>query len=310
MTDPVVKNASRLKRFGWRVEVAAYDAVCFLLQPFSFDQISAFGGWLLRGIGPMTSKHHIMQVGMDIAFPNQDAAARKSLMRDAWDNIGRTFAEFPIVDRVHVYAPDSRVTVIGREHLDTLRQSGKGAVIVTGHFANWEVMAAALTQSGLPVRITYRKINNPHLDKRVRAQRQAYGTQFLVKKNTHAGGRVLFDALSQGQSIAILNDQKFNEGLAVPFFGADAMTATGAVRLALKKNVPMMPVSIARDKANFTVTIHAPYDLEKTGERETDVKAGVEGIVAFTEDIIRSHPAQWFWVHRRWPKALYKKKRQ
>ena len=296
-----------MKKLGWRIEAFAYDVVCFLLKLFSFDQISGFGGWLLRKIGPLTSKQHIMKTGIGIAFPELSHKEVKDLTDKSWDNIGRTFAEFPIMNRVRVYAKDSRITVIGREYLDALRENKKNAVIVTGHFANWEIMAAALTQSGLPVRITYRKINNPYLDKRVREQREAYGTQFLVQKNTHAGGRVLMRALGGHESIAILNDQKFNEGFPIKFFGQEAMTATGATRLALKMNVPILHISVTRDKAKFTVTIEPPITLEHTGKRDTDVENGVKQIVAWTENKIRQTPDQWFWVHRRWPKTLYKK---
>ena len=196
--------------------------------------------------------------------------------------------------------------MVGHEKLENLIKAKNGAVIVTGHFANWEIMAAVLTQSGLPVRITYRKINNPYLDKRVRAQREAYGTKFLVQKSTHAGARVLLEALGNGQSVAILNDQKFNEGIAVPFFGHDAMTATGAVRLALKTGAPLIPISVTRDKADFIVTIHDNIMLENMGDRDVDIENGVTKIVSFTEGCIRQNPDQWFWVHRRWPKELYK----
>ena len=295
-----------IRKLGWRSEAFAYDAVCFALKLFSFERVSSFGGWLLRKIGPRTSKHKIIMTGLGLAFPELSENEKQVLALKAWDNIGRTFAEFPIMARVKVYADNSRVKVIGHEHLQKLIKTKTAAVIVTGHFANWEVMAAALTQSGLPVRITYRKINNPYLDKRVRAQREAYGTKFLVQKSTHAGGRVLLRALGNHESVALLNDQKFNEGLAVPFFGHDAMTATGAVRLALKTTAPLIPISVTRDKATFTVTIHDEIPLTQTGERDTDIENGVRKIVKFTEDWIKQNPDQWFWVHRRWPKELYK----
>ena len=300
-----MQNVSLLKKISWRIEVFAYDAVCFLLRPFSFNAISRFGGWLLRKIGPQTSKHNIMMTGLRLAFPEKSSADLQTLSISAWDNMGRTFAEFPVINRVRVFKKDGPVTVRGHEKLQHLIKTTTGAVIVTGHFANWEVMAAALTQSGLAVRITYRKINNPYLDKRVRAQREAYGTKFLVQKSTHAGARVLLNALGKSESVAILNDQKFNEGIAVPFFGHDAMTATGAVRLALKTGAPLIPISVTRKKAEFTVAIHDEITLIHSGDRESDIENGVKQIVKFTEDWIIQNPDQWFWVHRRWPKDLY-----
>lgn len=295
-----------LNKLSWRFEALAYDVVCLLLKPFSFRAISNFGGWLLRKIGPRSSKNKIVETGLRLAFPELGESELKALALKSWDNVGRTFAEFPLMDRVRVFEQSRSIKVIGREKLEHLIDTKQGAVIVTGHFANWEIMAAVLTQSGLPVRITYRKINNPYLDKRVRAQREAYGTKFLVQKSTHAGARVLLDALGNCESVAILNDQKFNEGIAVPFFGHDAMTATGATRLALKTGSPLLPISITREKAEFTVTIHDEIKLDHMGDRERDIENGVKKIVKFTEDWIRQNPDQWFWVHRRWPKDLYR----
>lgn len=296
------RKPSFWKHCVWRLEVLIYDIVRFLLTPFSFAGVSRFGGWLLRKIGPKTSKHLIAKRGLEFAFPDKNPDDIKTLLNAQWDNTGRTFAEFPLMHRIKVFDPQSRVTVTGLEKLT----ENNPAIIVTGHFSNWEVMAAVLTQSGLPVRITYRKLNNPYMDARIRQQREKYGTKFLVQKSTHRGGRELFEALKNGESVAILNDQKFNEGIRLPFFGRPAMTATGATRLALKTKRPLLPMSVTRTGSNFHVTLYDPIHLEQSGERERDVTEGVSKIITFTEDRIKEAPAQWFWVHRRWPKEDYK----
>jgi len=106
-----------------------------------------------------------------------------------------------------------------------------------------------------------------------------------------------------------LNDQKFNTGVEVPFFGEAAMTAQGAVRLALKTGRPLLPMAVTRDKSRFIVTFYPPIDLQKTGEREIDVLNGVNQVSGFIETRVREKPAQWFWVHRRWPKELYRRQK-
>lgn len=290
------------KKIGWRLEALAYDVVGLILKLFPFSGISAFGGWLLRIIGPLTSKHKIAKTGLEIAFPEKSEADIKQILKEQWDNTGRTFAEFPITHRIKAFE-GRRVTVKGLE----IFKANAPAIIVTGHFANWEIMATALTQSGLPVRITYRKINNPYIDARVRKQRERYGTKFLVQKSTHKGGRELLEALKNNESVALLNDQKFNTGLSVPFFGQEAMTAQGATRLALKTGRPLLPMAVTRDGANFTVTFYDPLTLDTSGDRDSNVMNGVRQVTAFIETRIRETPAQWFWVHRRWPKPLYKK---
>ena len=290
------------QKLVWRLEALAYDIVSLILKPFPFRAISAFGGRVLRLIGPLTSKHHIAKTGLKIAFKNKSDLDIKKILSEQWDNTGRTLAEFPLTHRVKAFE-GSQVTIEG---LDIFK-AHMPAIIVTGHFANWEIMATVLTQSGFPVRITYRKINNPYIDARVRRQRERYGTKFLVQKSTHKGGRELLEALKNEESVALLNDQKFNTGLSVPFFGENAMTAQGATRLSLKTGRPLLPMAVTRHKSNFTVIFYEPIELAKTGDRESDVLNGVKQINRFIEDRIREKPAQWFWVHRRWPKTLYKK---
>lgn len=291
----------------WRLEALAYDFIGLLLRPFSFDAISAFGGRLLQRIGPMTSKHKIAETGLRTAFPDAADEQIDAWLDAQWNNTGRTFAEFPILHRLRVFEEQDRVTVEGIEHLEALRQPGKAALLVTGHFANWEIMAALVTQMGLRVQITYRKINNPYIDKRVREKRESYGTKLLVPKSGAKGARQLFEALNAGESVGILNDQKFNQGLAVPFFGVDAMTAPGPTRLALKTGVPIILLSTRRDKAKFTITVEPPVYFKKSKDRAVDIETGVRHITDYIEDRIREAPGQWFWVHRRWPKTHYKK---
>jgi len=286
-----------VKRLVWRLEVLAYDLLSLILRGIGFKRASGVGAWLLKIIGPRSSKQKIVLRNLDIAFPKLNESERKALARDAWDNMGRTFLEFPLMH--HIKASGPYVRVEGVEHLDAIKASGEPCIVVTGHFANWEVMACVLTQSGLDVAITYRRINNPYLDQRVRTKRQAYGTQFLIPKSGAAGARHLLAALKDGQSVALLNDQKFNTGLSVPFFGKEAMTAPGPTRLALQAGAPILPLSCRRNGAKFVVTVHAPWHAET-------VEAGVAKIIAFTEERIKEAPAQWFWAHRRWPKSEYK----
>jgi len=286
-----------------RLEALAYDVVTGLMRLLPFAAVSALGGFIVKLIGPLTSKRHIAETGLRTAFPTKSDSEIRKLMRAQWENLGRTFAEFPLTHRLRSFDENSRIKVVGMEHFKT----NQPAIIVTGHFANWEVMATVLTQSDRTVRITYRKINNPLIDARVKKQREAYGTKFLIKKSGHASGRELFEALQAGDSVALLNDQKFNTGLEVPFFGEPAMTAQGAVRLALKTNHPLLPMAVRRDKSNFIVTFYPPIVLDKSGDRDADVVAGVHQVNGFIEDRVKENPAQWFWVHRRWPKTLYRR---
>jgi len=291
------------RRAAWRLEALAYDALSLLLSLIPFRILSRLGGEILKVIGPLTSKHHIARTNIRIAFPDIAEADINALLKAQWENTGRTFAEFPALHRLKAFDEKSRITVDGLDKLKTHNP----AVIVTGHFANWEIMALVMTQAGLPVQITYRKINNPYIDARVRRQREAYGTKLLVQKSGVKGARELIEAIERDESVALLNDQKFNEGLSLPFFGKPAMTATGAVRLALKTNRPLIPLSLTRNGSHFHMRVHDPIPLKTTGDRNADTQNGVLKINSFMEEMIKRTPQQWFWVHRRWPKPLYKR---
>jgi KDO2-lipid IV(A) lauroyltransferase len=290
------------------MEVLGYDIVRLPLSILPLSWISALGGKFFQLVGPHTSKHHIAETGMRIAFPNADDDQIKAWLNESWNRTGRTFAEFPFLHRIKIFGKNSRVEIVGIEHFENLKASNQSAILISGHFSNWELMAAVISQSGLPNKVTYRPTNNPYFDKRIREERAAYGTKLMVAKSGARGAKELFEALKNGESIAFLNDQKFNEGLEIPFFGVGAMTLPAPTRLALKTGAPLIPMSIERKKGtHFRVVIHAPMEFENTGDRDADVTAGLVQINTFVEDRIRENPTDWFWVHRRWPKRLYKK---
>ncbi|MCF6222056.1 MAG: lysophospholipid acyltransferase family protein [Robiginitomaculum sp.] len=297
------------KHLVWRLEVLAYDFVRLLMLPFSLAQVSAFSGRLIGFIGPKTSKHHIAKTNMKLAFPDADNDQIEAWLAESWNRMGRTFGEFPLLGRIKVFDKNSNVEVVGLEILEKLKREKKGAVLISGHFANWELMAAVFSQAKLPVRVTYRPTNNPYFDKRIRAQRKAYGIELMVAKSGPKGAKELIRALRSGDSVALLNDQKFNEGIEIPFFGHGAMTAPGPTRLAMQTGAPIIPMSIVRTSGtNFRVTIHEEIKPANTGKRTADIRTTVIKITKFIEAQIREHPTDWFWVHRRWPKDMYRRK--
>jgi KDO2-lipid IV(A) lauroyltransferase len=154
--------------------------------------------------------------------------------------------------------------------------------------------------------VTYRAANNPYVDQRIRESRARYGVKLFAPKGTE-GARELMRAFARGESVALLNDQKFNGGVAAPFFGVTAHTAPGPSTFALKFGVPIVPMSVQRiGKARFRVIVHEPMVLADTGDRDADIAAGVRRINAFMEERVRERPHEWFWVHKRWPKEMYR----
>ncbi|KCZ52678.1 lysophospholipid acyltransferase family protein [Hyphomonas pacifica] len=298
-------RASFWQRVQWRLETIAWDLIYWgpmkMLGP---DKASDFGGWLLKKIGPRLSQHKTTLRNLKLAFPDWSKEQIHDTAMACWESAGRTAGELPHLPSIDPYT-SGRVEIVGLDILDRIRDSDKGAVFISGHFANWEIMPATITQRIPDAVMTYRALNNPHIDRRIAELRHDYGTTVNAPKGI--GTRELMRALSRGAPVALMNDQKFNEGISVPLFGHEAMTAPGPTRLALKYGVPIVPVSTERvGPARFRVEFHEPFVPEDTGNPDADIRNSVLRINAFIEDHVRKAPGQWFWQHRRWPKDAWK----
>lgn len=302
----VERRASFLKHVLWSLETIAWDLLYWwpmkLLPP---ARASTVGGRLARKIGPLLKQHQTALENIGRAYPDLVQKEREAMALSAWESVGRLAGELPHLPNLTPYADGSPVTVIGAELLDTVEASEKGAVFVSGHFANWEIMAAAICCRPVDCLVTYRAINNPHIDRRLNRIRHAYGIDVLTPKGL--GTRHLMEALEAGRSIAILNDQKFREGIPVPFFGHNAMTAPGAARLAKRYDVPIIFLSTKRTApARFEVAVSPLIEGYTNACPPGDVETLTALITRRIEAEVRANPEQWFWMHKRWPKASRK----
>jgi KDO2-lipid IV(A) lauroyltransferase len=293
----------RLRALSWRVEALGFDIFSALARALPPDAASAIGAWLGRTVGPLTSADRTARRNLRIAFPDLDEAGRRSILRAQWENFGRYVLEFPIADRL---TPASgRVRIVGAERLAGIAASGRPAVFVSGHFSNIEIMAAVILASGVACDVTYRAANNPLVDARIKRSRFNYGIRLFAPKGAE-GARDLLEALRAGRSVAMLNDQKYDGGVAGDFFGHTVMTNPAAARLALRFGTIIQPLSIRRTRgARFEVTAHEPISLEGSPDKTTGIEAGVARINAFIEARVRESPGEWWWMHRRWPAAVY-----
>lgn len=298
-------RSTRWQRVLWRLETLAWDLVYWgPMKALSPDRASDFVGWLFKKIGPRMSQHKTVLRNLKLAFPDMPEPERERIAMASWESVGRTAGELPHLPSLDPYNGD-RVKIVGGEHLDAAMAANKGLVLVSGHFANFEVMAAAICNRPVDCLVTYRALNNPHIDRRLSKVRQDYGIGTLAPKGL--GTRMLMRALREKRAIALMNDQKFNEGLPMEFFGHDAMTAPGPSRLAMKYGSPIVFVTTRRTApARFTVTFHTPFYPPSTGNIEDDLTTCVETITGMVEAEVRANPEQWFWQHRRWPKEAWK----
>ena len=301
----MAQSATPLFRdLAWRAEALAYDGLAGLARAAPIDAVSDVGAWLFGKLGPLTPAHRTARTNLKIAFPEAGEAEIARLLAAQWEQVGRWFAEFPILDRI--IADPTRVEVVGAERLAAIAAGAGPVVFISGHFSSFEIMPAAIIHAGVTCQITYRATNNPHVDARIRASRWRYGVRLFAPKGSD-GARELIRALSRGESVALMNDQKFNGGVILPLFGLPAATAPGPSSFALRFGAPLQPMSVQRmGKARFRVVVHDPIRLADTGDRTADIEAGVARVNAFIEERVRERPAEWFWVHKRWPNETYK----
>ncbi len=217
-----------------------------------------------------------------------------------WDNLGRTAGEHPHLAQFDPYIKDSRVEVTGGEYFDALLDSETPSIFFAGHIANWELAPLAGTKRGLKIHLVYRRANNPFFDKLVQKGRHVLGGDFYPKGPE--GAKSILRALRRGDHMAMLVDQKMNDGIAVPFLGRDAMTAPAVAELAYRYGYPVIPARVERLKgARFRVTIYAPLERPESGDKQSDIRAMTTEINRHLGEWISETPEQWFWVHNRWP---------
>jgi KDO2-lipid IV(A) lauroyltransferase len=297
------KRPSLGRDLSWRLEAVAFAGLIAVMRLLGVERASGLGGWLLRALGPRTGVHRTVTRNLRIAFPELSREARERLAADSWEQTGRTFAETGVMDQL---TPASgRIEIVGLERLNAIRDAGRSVVFVSGHLANFEVMAAVILAAGVPCQITYRAANNPYVDAQIRKARARYGVKLFAPKGGD-GARELLQGMQRGESVALMNDQKFSEGPEVLFFGQPVNAAPGPTRLALRHGTVLQPLSVVRlPGVRFRLTVHEPIVITPSGDRGADIRRGVQAVTSFVEDRVREHPVDWFWVHKRWPDRVY-----
>ncbi|WP_158044624.1 lauroyl acyltransferase [Skermanella pratensis] len=288
---------ARLRRryLGYPLEAAFLYFVYGVFAVLPLDAASALGGWIGRTVGPRLGTSRKALRNIDHALPDATPERRKEILRGMWDNLGRVMAEYPHLDEVW-----RRTEMIGADSVLRMAKARTPTLFFSAHLANWELNTMGATRNGLPITAVYRRPNNPAVGRLIDHVRAVTGSRFVAKGRT--GAREIMATLRDGGSVCMMIDQKMNDGIPVPFFGRDAMTAPAIAQLALRFDCPIVPVLTERlGGARFRLTVFPPMDVPKSGNRDADVRAMMVRINAVVEEWVRARPEQWLWLHRRWP---------
>jgi KDO2-lipid IV(A) lauroyltransferase len=234
----------------------------------------------------------------DLAAPARLAIARESWVQTAWGMLDAARARDWSDDELR-----RRVRFEGVELLEKALARGRGAIVLTLHFGSIELALMTAPLAGVPLTVVGRPLPNPWIRRHMAQQRTRTGANLL--EHHDVAPRIL-RALRQGRAVAFLNDQyaRRTGGILAPLFGARCFTAPGVALLALRSRAPVLPFYIVREAADRHRAVLLPeLELARTGDVKRDVAAATARTNDVLEAIIRRHPEQWLWSHRRFRRS-------
>lgn len=256
----------------------------------------------LAGLGYRLSVKHRLIVlhNLTRAFPEKSPAEIERIAKASYRSFGRVVAEFSEITKLNPDNVHQWVHIHGLEHYDEVRRKGKGVLLFSGHFGNWEIGNAALAIARKPLIFIYRILDSTFLEEAITYVRSSCGNVSLDKENAM---RPMIRALKKGETISILIDQNVAvyDGIFVDFFGRPACTTSGLALLAIHTGAPVLPVFTTRmPDGKYVMEIGAEVYIRNTGNRDADVRENTQVFTRIIENHIRKYPEQWFWMHQRW----------
>lgn len=280
------------------------DLLFFLFGRLSFRQASRLGaglGWLLLHVFRFRLK--VVDAQLRLAFPDQDAAARARLVGDVYRHLGRTVIE--ILRQPSLTGDDVRRLSVfhGREHLDAALAKGRGVLVLALHSGNWEFGLAMAAAFGYDMEVVVKEVKGALGRHAVHRIHDTHRVRTIPRENSIF--RILRQLRRRGV-IGFVIDQNMtaDEGVFVDFFGKPACTMPGLAVLARRHGTPVVPIQFFRDADG--IRQHAecfpeiPWEEVAGGDGDAAVLHNTARYTKFTEEMIRRHPDQWLWIHKRW----------
>ena len=243
--------------------------------------------------------HNLMR-----SFPDMKLKEIIRLAKESYINftlVAVDFFDIPFLtkDNLHQW-----IRIEGLDNYTEACNEGKGVLIFSAHFGNWEIGNAALAIVTRPFIFVYRVLDSPLLERVITSVRASYGNVSLPKDKAM---RPMIRLLKNGATINLLIDQNvaWYEGVFVDFFGRKACTTPGLTLLALHTKSPVLPVFTRRlPDGKYLLEIGKKVEIVRSENRETDILINTQNFNNIIEEHIRQYPEQWFWVHQRWKTKL------
>ncbi len=252
-------------------------------------------GWVFLIDTAVPRLRRTAQKNLDKVLTSEPPESRASIADESFRSIARILLTLA---RLHTISRDNAAGWIrydGLEYFHEAKRCGKGVLFATAHLGNWELSAFAHGLLTEPMHVVARALDNPLLDGLVHRLRTLSGNQTIEKRDFARG---ILRALGRKEAVGILIDQNTSaaEGIFVPFFGIPACVDKGFARIAAHSSAAIIPgYALWSDEENrYILKFYPP--MYATGDVEQDTAR----LHAHLESVIREHPGQWLWMHRRW----------
>ncbi len=272
----------------------------FIFKIIGPEKSSNLGCFIFKKIGPIIRKQKKIKKNLKIVYPNIQIDDCRKIIENMWCNYGRTFAEYM---HLNFFRKNNfnNIKINNYNKFDELRKINKPILFFSGHFANFELLAMTIEKNNFNICAIYRPLNNFFLNKIFKYLKIKYLCKNQIPKSIPGKGkdgtRKLINKIKEKKNIALMIDQKVNEGIKVELFGKEALTLNIPSQLALKHGYILVPLEIKRKNSiNFIIEIKDPIVIDKNDDQYTITKK----INLELEKMILNNPNQWIWTHDRW----------
>lgn len=274
------------------------EAVITSLPERAADRAAARVGELVQR--PLGIREAVVRANLRQAFPDADEESIRGIARAAYRHLGRETAATLRLARLSTEAIVERTEMVGWEEFACAAADGRGVVLASGHFGNWEIGAAAIAARGLPTSAIVKRQSNPLVDARFETTRRKLGIETIDRG---AAPRRVPRALREGRVVGIVADQDASRaGVWVPFLGKLSSTHRGPALFALRFGAPVFAgaaIRIDAPEPRYRILLER-VELLRTDSAEEDIMRLTAELAVRLERAIRLAPDQYFWFHRRW----------
>ena len=257
-----------------------------------------FFSYLFNKLGPHIKSDQIVNDNLDKFMGSYNESKKRDIKIQMWSNYGKTFVEYLFLKKFR--ENNSHITINGEHILQNIIKKNKPVIFISGHFANFELMSMELTKKKIKLATIYRPLNNFFLNPFMEYVRKTYVCEDQIKKGL-AGVKKTINYIQNNSSIALMIDQRVSEGKKLLFFEHMAFTTTLPAQLAVKYQLDIVPIYIARNKNDsFEMEIHEPIKISNQEDSEINKLNMTIKLNKIIEQMIAKNPGQWIWTHNRW----------